>query len=107
MAKKPSANYVMPTNKADINTLQVEGRSILLVPEDKLSTKDWYETDGKAAYTGSGTTGVAGTAAGVNPDAKYQDGRKHGASSAINCNMQNLANYMMNTSNTIVLHRVN
>ena len=74
--EKPSANYVIPTNKADINTLQVEGRSILLVPEDKLSTKDWYETDGKAAYTGSGTTGVAGTAAGVNPDAKYQDGTK-------------------------------
>ena len=75
--EKPSANYVIPTNKADLNnTLQVEGRSILLIPEDKLSTKDWYETDGKAAYTGSGTTGIAGTAAGVNPDAKYQDGTK-------------------------------
>ncbi len=48
----PSPNYVAPTSESEINVLQVEGRSITLVPSDKLSNKTWYENENQALYTG-------------------------------------------------------
>lgn len=67
------ANYNSPTSADEINTLNVEGRSILLIPSENLGTKDWYEVEKKAAYTGSGSTGSGGSSTAVNPDGKYRD----------------------------------
>lgn len=49
----PSANYIAPTSDSEINILQVEGRSITLIPNDQLSNKTWHETANKALYTGA------------------------------------------------------